>query len=120
MILLDAAPLPDSIRAILRLSGAEKGIKKLQRDFELWAGLMVATLMAGLLTITSCLFFENSDVSTTRVVRIILVIASSIDFLIAYFLYRESCRRYRYFHEMKKISSASKSFKDIITSFLGR
>ncbi|MFW9916466.1 MAG: hypothetical protein ACFFGZ_12745 [Candidatus Thorarchaeota archaeon] len=117
--MLDATPMPESIRAILRLSGADKSIQKLQRDFQTWAGLTLLALLAATLVLFTAVRIDLPDKTETRILRFMLVLIGAINLLLAFFLYKEAVRRYRYVIEIKKLSSASRSLKDTIFSIFG-
>ncbi|MFQ5977490.1 MAG: hypothetical protein ACE5OZ_05090 [Candidatus Heimdallarchaeota archaeon] len=118
--MLDVTPIPESIRAILRLSGAEKGVKKLQLDFQLWVGLAFGSFLAAILAILASLRVDSSDMMETRLLRVLLVFVGGINIVLTFFLYKEAMRRYRYVLEIRKLSATSKSLKDTIFGFLGR
>jgi hypothetical protein len=117
--MLDAAPMPESIRAILRLSGADKGIQKLQREFQTWAGLFALSVLAAMLVFLVSVRINLPDKTETRVLRVLLVLIGAINLLLAFFLYKEALRRYRYVIEIRKLSSASRSLKDTLLGIFG-
>ncbi|MHA2273624.1 MAG: hypothetical protein ACXACI_17370, partial [Candidatus Hodarchaeales archaeon] len=86
--MLDATPMPDSIRAILRLSGADKGIQKLQREFQTWAGLTLMSALAAILVFLVAVRINSSDQVETRILRVLLVLIGAINLLLAFFLYK--------------------------------
>ncbi len=109
----------ESVKTLLQISGANKGINKLEQDFRIWIGSTLAALLAAVLSVIIATQIEGNDLET-RLIKVGILFICLINAFLAFFLYKESQRRYRYLNEVKKVLEKSKGLKNAFMGLFSR
>ena len=113
--MVETKTVPESIKTLLQISGANKSINKLEQDVRVWVGSTFGALLGAILSVIIATQIEGNDLQT-RLIKLCLLFICFINAFLSFFLFKESQRRYRYLNEIRKILDKSKGIKN---AFLG-
>lgn len=104
--------LPEPVRKILSLSKGE--INKLEREFQVYILLTISSIFAGIVLLVVISLLAND----LLLLKLLLLLSSGIDFIMSYFLYKETLNKRQYLREVQALMDSGISVIEGIRKIL--